>query len=90
MRIPRLPIVLSAALSLSGCAGMTNTQQRTVYGAGIGAVGVAAIGAFSGNAGTGALIGTAVGAAGGYVYDRQKKSEQRAYRSGYKAGTQSP
>jgi hypothetical protein len=74
MRISSLPILLTAVFALSGCAGMTDTQQRTLSGAGIGAAGGAAIGAFSGNAGKGALIGTAVGAAGGYLYDQNKKS----------------
>ena len=53
MRIPSLPLTLAAALALSGCAGMSDTQQRTLSGAGLGAATGAAIGAFSGSAGTG-------------------------------------
>lgn len=61
---------LCSVLALSGCANMSSTEQRTLSGAAIGAVGGAAIGAIAGDAGTGALIGTGVGAAGGYLYDR--------------------
>jgi osmotically inducible lipoprotein OsmB len=66
------PVLFAGLIALSGCANMSNTEQRTLSGAGIGAVGGAAIGAIAGDAGTGALIGTAVGAAGGYLYDQGK------------------
>lgn len=79
-----------AALSLSACAGMTDTQQRTLSGAGMGAAGGALIGSISGDAGLGAVLGAGVGAAGGYVYDQNQKSKQRAYQEGYRAGQRSP
>ena len=62
-------------LSLSACSGMSNTQQRTLSGAGIGA-GVGAVGtAMTGGCVTcGAVIGGAVGAGGGYLYDRAHKN----------------
>jgi uncharacterized membrane protein len=63
----------AAAILLTGCAGMTDTQQRTLSGAAMGAAGGAAIGAISGEAGWGAVIGTGVGAAGGYLYDRNQR-----------------
>lgn len=69
-----LAIVAAAALS-AGCAGMTDTQQRTLGGAAIGAAGGAAIGSISGDAGWGAVIGAGAGAAGGYMYDRNQKSK---------------
>ena len=69
--------------ALSGCAGMSDTEQRTLSGAGIGAAGGTIIGAIAGNAGLGAAIGTA---AGGYIYDRHKKAEQSSYDKGYEAG----
>jgi len=72
--------------ALSGCAGMSDTEQRTLSGAGIGAAGGTIIGAIAGNAGLGAAIGTAAGAAGGYIYDRHKKAEQSSYDKGYEAG----
>ena len=57
---------LVAALALGGCT-MTETEQRTVSGAGIGAAagaaGGALIGAIAGVPGTGAAIGAAAGAA---------------------------
>ena len=48
--------VLSTTLGLSACAGQTPTQQRTLSGAAIGAVGGSAIGAIAGNAGLGLAI----------------------------------
>ena len=67
------PITLTTALvvsgALSGCAGMSDTQQRTLSGAAIGAAGGALIGGSKG-----ALIGTGAGALGGYLYDNHKKS----------------
>ena len=64
---------VAVAVALGGCAGMTTTQQRTLSGAGIGALGGAAVGAVSGgDAGTGAAVGAAVGAGAGYLYDRSR------------------
>jgi uncharacterized membrane protein YebE (DUF533 family) len=68
--------------ALGGCT-MTETEQRSFSGAGIGAAagaaGGALIGAFAGAPGAGAAIGAAAGAAvggaGGYVYDQYKKRE---------------
>ena len=68
-----LAMAATAAL-LAGCAGMTDTQQRTLSGAAIGAAGGAAIGSISGDAGWGAVIGAGTGAAAGYLYDRNQKS----------------
>jgi osmotically inducible lipoprotein OsmB len=78
--------VLVVALAFFGCAGMTDTQQRTLSGGAIGAAGGAAIGAMAGNAGMGAAIGGAAGLAGGYLYDKHKEAEADAYQRGYKAG----
>jgi len=72
-----IPVVLAAALTLSGCAGGT-AASRTATGAAAGAAAGALIGSNSANAGKGALIGAGVGAAGGYLYDQhQKEIEQR-------------
>lgn len=70
-----IPSLLFAGAALSGCAGMSDTQQRTLSGAAIGAAGGAAIGALTGHAGTGAAIGVAAGALGGYLYDNHQKSQ---------------
>jgi len=76
MRMHKTMVSLGvAAILLTGCAGMTDTQQRTLSGAAIGAAGGAAIGAISGEAGWGAVIGAGVGAAGGYMYDRNQRAK---------------
>jgi len=67
-------LVAAAALT-AGCAGLTDTQQRTATGALVGVAGGAAIGSIAGDAGWGAVIGAGVGAAGGYVYDRSQKAQ---------------
>jgi hypothetical protein len=77
---------LAAAVTLGGCAGMTDTQQRTLTGGAIGTAGGAVIGAMAGNAGLGALIGAGVGAGGGYLYGRSKENQERAYSEGYQQG----
>lgn len=65
----------AAAVLLTGCAGLTDTQQRMLTGSAIGAGSGAAIGAISGEAGWGAVIGAGVGAAGGYMYDRNQRAK---------------
>ena len=82
----------SAALAiggLSGCANMTETQQDTAKGAGIGAVAGAVLGAATGGskgAATGAVLGGAVGAGGGYIWSK-KMQEQKAAMERATAGT---
>jgi hypothetical protein len=64
------------ALGLSACSGMDSTEQRTLSGGAIGAGAGAALGAITGGSMLGgALIGGAAGAAGGYIYDREKKKD---------------
>jgi len=77
-----LIIAILAITPLSGCAGMSDTQQRTVTGGLGGAAGGAIIGAIAGNAGMGAAIGAGAGVVGGYLYGKHKESEQRAYEQG--------
>lgn len=82
----------SAALAiggLSGCANMTETQQDTAKGAGIGAVAGAVLGAATGGskgAATGAVLGGAVGAGGGYIWSK-KMQDQKAAMERATAGT---
>ena len=71
--LPILPAALLGTVVLSGCAGMTETQQRTMTGTVGGTAGGALIGAMAGNAGLGAVIGAGAGAAGGHLYDRSKQ-----------------
>lgn len=68
-----IPVIAMA--SLVGCSNMSDTDQRVLSGAAIGAVGGAAIGALSHSAGAGALIGAGVGAVGGYMYDRSQNDD---------------
>ncbi len=76
MRKLALITILVIGLALGGCANMSDTEQRTLSGAAIGAGAGTAIGAASGSAGWGAAIGTAAGAAGGYLYDRHQKAKE--------------
>jgi hypothetical protein len=69
----RLAAILVAGLGLAGCGGMTDSQRATATGAGIGALGGAAIGSLSGNAGWGALIGAGVGGVSGYAIERGRR-----------------
>ena len=72
--------VIAAAITLTGCANMTETQQDTAKGAAIGAAAGALLGVATGGskrAGTGALIGAGAGALGGYIWS-QKMQEQKA------------
>ena len=84
-----ITLALCATVSLAGCAGMSDTQQRALTGTGVGAAGGAVIGAMAGNAGLGAVIGAGAGLAGGLLVDKSKKNQQAAYQSGYSAGKNS-
>lgn len=67
-------IILTTIMTLSACTNMSDTQQRTLSGAGIGAgVGVASTVITGGCVSCGAAVGAVAGAAGGYIYDRTKK-----------------
>jgi len=72
---------LASALLITGCAntgGMSDTTRRTVTGAGVGALGGAAIGAIAGgHAGSGALIGAGVGALGSYIWSQNLEKQKR-------------
>jgi uncharacterized protein YceK len=68
----KLILILPVALGLTGCADMTDSQRATATGAGVGALGGAAIGSLSGNAGWGALIGAGVGGTSGFLIDRHR------------------
>ena len=82
-------IGVAGTLALSGCANMSQTQQDSAKGAGIGALAGAVLGgATRGSKGAtrGAVIGGALGAAGGYVWS-QKMQEQKAAMERATAGT---
>jgi hypothetical protein len=79
-------LAVTLLLGATGCAGMTDTQQRAATGTMGGAAGGALIGAIAGNAGLGAGIGAGVGLLGGLLVDKAKKDQDAAYRAGYSAG----
>ena len=85
-----LVVILIVAVGLSGCSGMSDTQQRTLSGGAIGAGAGTVVGAIAGNTGMGLAIGAAAGVAGGYIYDQHEKSKAAAYRDGYNTGQQTP
>ena len=75
--------LLAAALALSGCQNMSQTQRNTAWGVGVGALAGAGIAKATGKkAGKGALIGAAVGGIGTYVWsasmERQRQELQAA------------
>lgn len=78
---------ITPVILLTACSNMSNTQQRELSGAAIGAVAGAGIVAIAGGTAIwGAVGGAAAGAVGGYVYDQYEKSKQEEYNAGYKAG----
>ncbi|MDR2549608.1 MAG: hypothetical protein LBD10_05330 [Desulfobulbus sp.] len=79
---PIIICCLVGMMAITGCAGMTDTQKRVTTGT---AIGGAAAGILTGEWGW-AAAGAAAGAAGGYLYDKSKKNEQKAYHQGYKDG----
>jgi osmotically inducible lipoprotein OsmB len=81
-----LPVIVLVIIMLAGCAGMSETQQRTVTGGAAGAAGGALIGAIAGNAGLGAAIGGATGLAGGFLYGKHEDSKKQAYEQGVADG----
>jgi hypothetical protein len=80
-------VIVVALVAVGGCAGMSETQQRTLTGGAAGTAGGALIGAMAGNAGMGAAIGAGAGLAGGYLYGKHEESKQAAYQQGVADGT---
>ena len=79
----------AAALTLTGCANMNETQQGTAKGAAIGAGLGGLLGAATGGSkriGTGAVLGAGAGALGGYIWS-QRMQEQKAAMEKATAGT---
>ncbi len=66
---------LFAVLTMTGCSNMNSSQQSTLSGGAIGAAAGAGITAIAGgNPIWGAVGGAAVGALGGYVYDKNRNN----------------
>ena len=73
-----LALPVCAALLLTGCSSMNTTQQRTLSGSAIGAAAGAGIALIAdGNPVWGLLGGAAVGALGGYLYDKHEANKQQ-------------
>jgi len=74
--------VLAVTVALAGCAGMSEEQQATAKGAGIGALGGAAVGALVGGskgAAVGAVVGGGAGAlVGNYTWSKKMEEQKRA------------
>jgi hypothetical protein len=85
--VKQLVVFSSILVATLGCAGLTDTQQRTVTGAAGGAAAGAVIGAIAGDAGMGAAIGGLVGGSGGFLYGKHKEAEEAAYRRGVQDGS---
>lgn len=70
-------LLLSAALILSSCGSLTNTQKGAAIGVGGGAAVGAGVGKLAGNTVIGSIVGAAVGGAAGALIgkkmDKQKK-----------------
>lgn len=79
-------LAISSAFLAAACSGMSETEQRTLSGAAIGAGAGTVVGAIAGNAGLGAVIGAGAGAAGGYLWDQHKQAEEDSYQRGVADG----
>ena len=78
MKTRRLELAIILTSSLAGCASTGSSEQRTLSGAAIGTAAGALVGGLAtGRPMTGAAIGAAAGAAGGWLYDRHERSEDR-------------
>jgi hypothetical protein len=66
--------ILVLCLLMAGCSGgMTPTQQSTMKGGMMGAVGGVALGAIGGNAALGMTVGRAAGMGVGYIYGKSQE-----------------
>jgi len=73
-KFPYIVILFLIVFSLAGCAGMSETQQRTLSGGAMGAAAGAGIAALAGgNAWAGGAIGGAAGALTGYIIGESHK-----------------
>jgi len=80
MRIKTCSLLALALLLLStGCAGMTDQQQRALSGGAIGAGGGALLGAITGGSPViGAAVGGAAGVAGGLLLHEHEKTKAQS------------
>ena len=75
--ISKFFLIALLAFNIVACANMSDTQRRTMTGAGVGAAGGALVGELAtGQPLHGAAIGAAVGAASGWLYDRHERNKK--------------
>jgi len=65
--------ILAVCLAVAGC---TETQQTTMKGGMVGAVGGVALGAIGGNAALGMTVGRVAGMGAGYIYSKNKEASE--------------
>jgi len=69
----------AAAVLITGCSNMSETQKGTAAGAGIGAAAGAVLSsATGGKAGTGAVVGGAIGAVAGNIWSKRQEERRVA------------
>jgi outer membrane protein OmpA-like peptidoglycan-associated protein len=77
-----ISILAVAAIALAGCESMTETQQRTAIGTGLGALAGAALGSAVGGSGTAtrnaAVLGAAAGGIGTYMWSKRMEDQKIA------------
>jgi hypothetical protein len=81
-RIRAISGIAALVAVLSGCANMSESQQRATSGALLGAGAGGLIGAIAGDAGMGAAVGAGLGATGGFLYGRHNEELRGAYERG--------
>ena len=87
MRNKITALALVAALTLTGCANMTQTERDTAGGAGLGAIAGAIIGHQSGRGAEGAIIGGIIGAVAGNAWSNNMEKQRVAMeRAAYGTG----
>jgi hypothetical protein len=75
-------LAIVCTLGLAGCFGPP-TERDAIGGGAIGAGSGALIGSAVGSPGTGAIIGGLAGAGAGYLYGNHQENEWRYYHGGY-------
>ncbi|TAJ31634.1 MAG: hypothetical protein EPO64_02255 [Nitrospirae bacterium] len=85
MKLVCLVLVLALVSSMTGCAGMTDEQQRLLSGGGIGTAGGVALTALTGGSVLiGAVVGGAAGVAGGALVNEQERTKSAKTAKGKK------
>jgi hypothetical protein len=87
-RIYTMSGIIALGAMLTGCADMTQTQQRALTGTVGGAAAGGIIGAIAGNAGMGAAIGAGLGGTGGFLLGQHNEAVDRAYQQGRASASQ--